>query len=370
MVDLRITKLAELLVKYSVAIRHGDRVIISGSTIAEPLLREIYHQVLIVGGHPFLMVNLDGINEVFFRLASNEQLQYIHEPFRLINDTYDVRIRIWADENTKSLASVDPVKTVIYDRARTELFQTALQRFAAGEFRWIVAPFPTNAFAQEAEMSLKEYEDFVFEACLPDIDDPIAYWQGFSQKQQRIIDWLKGKKSVHIRGNGTDLILGIEGRGFINCDGHENMPDGEIFTGPVEDSVNGYISFSYPAIYEGREILGIKLGFENGKVIEARADKNEDFLLKMLETDAGAKYLGEFAIGTNEKIRRFTKNTLFDEKISGTFHVALGIGFPETGSKNKSAIHWDLVCDAHSDCEIWVDDELFYKDGDFTLDFG
>jgi len=148
------------------------------------------------------------------------------------------------------------------------------------------------------------------------------------------------------------------------------MPDGEIFTGPVENSVNGYISFSYPAIYEGREILGIKLGFENGKVIEARADKNEDFLLKMLETDAGAKYLGEFAIGTNEKIRRFTKNTLFDEKISGTFHVALGTGFPETGSKNKSAIHWDLVCDAHSDCEIWVDDELFYKDGDFTLDFG
>jgi aminopeptidase len=218
-------------------------------------------------------------------------------------------------------------------------------------------------------MSLSEYEDFVYGACMPDMDDPVGHWQRFSAWQQRIVDWLKGKEQVHVVGPETDLHLSIADRAFINSDGRRNMPSGEVYTSPVEDSINGHVHFSYPAIVSGREVTGIRLQFEDGKVIKASADKNEDFLLQTLDTDEGSRYVGEFAIGTNKNITRFTGQGLFDEKINGSFHLALGAGFPEAGSKNQSAIHWDMICDMRDGGEIWVDDELLYKDGEFAVAF-
>ncbi len=369
MTDPRVEKLAEVLVNYSVAVRPGDKVLVQGNTLAEPLLKAVYVKVLQAGGHPLMLASLPGTDELLFHYASDEQLQHVPEPLKLVIETYDVRISIWSAENTKALSNVDPSRMVLQNRAQTELMKTFMRRSASGELRWVGTLFPTNAHAQDAEMSLSEYEDFVYGACMPDTEDPVGYWHRFSAWQQKIVDWLEGKERVHVIGPETELHLSIAGRVFINSDGRHNMPSGEVFTGPVENSVEGHVYFSYPAIYRGREVTGVRLWFEGGKVVKASAEKNEDFLLKTLNTDAGSRYVGEFAIGTNAGITRFTRQILFDEKINGSFHMAVGAGYPETGSKNESAIHWDMICDMRDGGEIWVDDELLYKDGRFVIEF-
>lgn len=216
-------------------------------------------------------------------------------------------------------------------------------------------------------MSLRDYADFVYKATFVDQPDPVQCWNDLYHEQQRLVDWLKGKKEVTVRGPHIELNLSIEGRTFINSDGKNNMPSGEIFTGPVEQSVNGWVQFTYPAIRDGREVEGVELRFEAGKVVQATAKKNQDYLLSCLDSDAGARYLGEFAIGTNYGIQRFTKSILYDEKIGGTLHMAVGSGYPETGSQNQSSIHWDFICDMREDSEIYVDGELFYKNGQFQI---
>jgi len=369
MADPRIEKLAQVMVEYSCSVRKGDRVVIQGSTAAEPLLVELYKKVILAGGHPFMMLSLPETDGIFFRNASDDQLQFVPKPTELIYETYDVRIALIAETNTKELSNIDPSRIVMQRRARAGLQKTFMRRSAAKELRWNVAAFPTNALAQDAEMSLSEYEDFVYGACLPDFDDPVGYWKNFSIRQEKICDWLKGKKQVHVKAPDTDLKLSVAGRIFENCDGHFNMPDGEVFTGPVEDSLEGHVHFSYPTIYGGREVTGVSLWFEKGKVVKATADKNEDFLLKTLDTDEGSRHIGEFAIGTNGGIKQFTREILFDEKIGGSFHMALGSGYPETGSKNESAIHWDMICDLRDGGEIRVDNELLYKNGKFTIKF-
>lgn len=367
--DIRIEKMADLLVNYSLGVNIGESVVIQGNTLAEPLVKLVYTKVLQAGGNPLLMIQPTGTEELYYKYASNEQLQHVPSPEKLIIETYDARIFVWGIENTKALTSVNPAKTVLHSRSRRDIMNTFLKRAASGELAWVVSLFPTNAPAQDAEMSLSEYEDFVYAACMPNMDDPIGYWKRFSEKQQKIVDWLKDKNSVRVIGLETDLSFSIEGRQFINCDGKNNMPDGEVFTGPVEDSIQGKVYFSYPAIYDEREVTGVRLWFENGKVVKASAEKNEQYLVKTLDTDDGARYVGEFAIGTNEGITKFTRQILFDEKINGSFHLALGAGYPESGSCNESAIHWDMVCDLRNGGEIRVDEQLFYKDGRFTLDF-
>ncbi len=366
--DERIFKLADLLVNYSVAVKPGDKVFIRGSSLAEPLIYAVYEKVLQAGGHPLYLGSLPGLQEIFYKNASDEQLQYMHDPIKHLYQTYDCYINLFSDSNTKALTRIDPQKMVQASLGSKEVSDIFFKRAAAGELRWTLTLFPTHAHAQDAEMSLTEFEDFVYNACLPDMNDPIGYWRKVSARQQRIVEWLKGKKNVHVIGPDTDLTLSIDGRTFINCDCKENVPDGEIFTGPVEDSVNGHVRFSFPAIYGGREVEGVQLWFENGKVVKACASKNEDYLLQTLATDAGASYVGEFAIGTNEGITSFTREILFDEKIAGSFHMALGAGYPETGSKNESAIHWDMICDLRDGGEIWVDGELLYQNGKFVLE--
>jgi aminopeptidase len=270
-------------------------------------------------------------------------------------------------DNTRTLSGVDPARQQIARTAGQELMQTFMQRSAAGEFRWVGTMYPTNAQAQEADMSLADFEDFVYSACFVDKEEPVAEWQKMSAMQQQLVDWLVGKKDVKVQGPNVDMTLSIAERTFINSDGQKNMPSGEIFTGPVEESVNGWVRFTYPAIFSGREVEGIELRFEDGKVVEASAKKNEAFLISVLDTDPGARYLGEWAVGTNNGIQRFTKSILYDEKIGGTIHMAVGNGYPETGSKNKSVVHWDMICDMRDGGKIWVDDELFYDSGKFTV---
>jgi len=369
MSDPRVEKLADVLVNYSAAIQPGDRVIIQGNTVAEPLIKETFVRVLQAGGYPLILAQLPGMSDLFFRYASDKQLEHIPEPIKRALETYEAGITILGSENTKTLSSVEPRKMVLASRAQAELIKTVMHRLANRDYRWVGTQFPTHASAQDAEMSLREYEELVYGACLPDMDNPIGYWQRFSTWQENIVNWLKGKQRVHVMASETDLRFSISGRSFVNCDGRKNMPDGEVATSPVEDSVEGYVYFSYPVIYLGKELTGVRLWFERGRVVKAEAEKNQDFLLQTLDTDGGSRYVGEFAIGTNKGLTRFTRSILFDEKINGSFHLALGASFPETGGKNESAIHWDMVCDLRKGGEIWIDDELLHKDGRFAIAF-
>lgn len=366
--DIRVEKLAELLVRYSVDVQPGNTVLIRGSSLAEPLVKAVYAQVLKAGGLPLVLVRLPGMDEIFYENATDEQLQYVQPLMLQAIQTYDCMISLYAEANTKGLSRVDPQKMVLNSRANEIIMKTFMERAAKKELKWTLTIFPVDAHAQDAEMSLAEYENFVYSACLPDMNDPVGYWKKFSARQQKLVDWLKGKEKIHVIGADTDLTLNVAGRQFINCDCHENVPDGEIFTGPQENSMNGHVRFSYPAIYNGREVEGVQIWFKDGKVVKATADKNEDFLLKTLDTDEGARFVGEFAIGTNEGITHFTREILFDEKIAGSFHMALGAGYPETGSQNVSSIHWDMICDLRDGGEIWVDDQLFYKNGKFVVE--
>jgi aminopeptidase len=368
MSDSRVTKLAEVLVNYSVSVQAGDRVHIRGTRLAEPLLKALLVEVLKSGGHPYATAAIPGATELFYRHASDEQLTHVAEPVRLIYEKYDVIIDVMSSENTKALSNVPPQKLALSNRASKELFQTFVSRSASGDLRWVGTLYPTPAYAQDAEMGVGEYEDFVFGACLPDPADPVGAWRALSAEQQRIVDWLAGKSRLRVEAPDVDLQMSIAGRSFVNCDGKKNMPDGEIFTGPVEESVEGRVRFSYPTVYQGRKLEGVTLRFEKGRVVKATADKGEEFLQATLDVDEGARYVGEFAIGTNRRITQATGNTLFDEKINGSFHMAVGAGMPETGSKNQSAIHWDMVCSLMREGRIWVDDERIYEDGRFVID--
>ena len=367
MADPRVETVAKILVDYSVEVKPNQLVRISGVTEGTPLILAVYRKVLERGAHPFLEIGLAEAEEFLYTCAGDTQLDYVPRFRKDMIEQIHASIGIWTDVNTKRLSNIDPARQSRRAVALRPLSDRFLERAAKKELRWTGTLYPTQAFAQDAEMSLREFEDFVYKACLIDEADPINAWKKVSKEQQRVTDWLNKAKQIHVVGLDTDLKLEVTGRKWINCDGHENFPDGEIFTGPIERSVNGHIRYSYPACDHGREVEDVRLQFKDGKVIKATATKNEQFLLKMLETDEGACYVGEFAFGTNSGIQRFTKNTLFDEKIGGTIHLALGKGYPESGSKSESAIHWDMVCDLRKGGEVHVDGTLFLKDGKILI---
>ncbi|HSJ89965.1 MAG TPA: aminopeptidase [Anaerolineales bacterium] len=373
MSDSRVEKFAKVLVEHSTRIVPGDRVLIEGTTAAEPLVRELYVQILEQGGIPHPMVALPGMmpfsqDEMYLTYAKETQLDFVPTFYKIAYDQFESRIRIHSATNTRGTTSIDPAKAQRRSKALSSITEAQMRRGAEGKFKWVTTLYPTEAYAQDASMSLKEYEDFVFNAVHAQEADPIAYWNSTAAEQQKAIDWLSNKSQVVMRGPNVDLTLSIQGRKFMNSTGTHNMPDGEIFTGPVEDSVNGWVKFTYPAIYGGVAVEGAELTFNRGRVEVAVAEKNQPYLIKMLESDEGARHVGEYAIGTNFDINRFTGNILFDEKIGGTFHMALGAGYPETGSHNKSSIHWDMICDLRTDSEILADGELFYKNGEFVFE--
>lgn len=365
--DPRIEKLARVLVHYSLRIKPDDLFRITGPALATPLIAAVYKEGLAAGAHPFVRANLDGLEELYLKEASDGQLRFVSEVQRLETERVTASLGIWGEWNTRELTGVDPRRIALRREATRELNRRFMERSAAGELRWCGTQYPTNAEAQDAEMSLAEYEDFVFTAGMLDREDPVSAWEQVRKEQERIVTFLGARKKLAVRGPDIDLEISVEGRTWINAAGESNFPDGEVFTGPVEDSANGRVRFNFPAIYDGREVDGVELLFENGKVVQARAAKGEEFLHAMLETDAGARYLGEFAFGTNYNIKRFTRNILFDEKIGGTLHMALGIGYPETGSKNTSGLHWDMICDLRNGAEVVADRAAIYRDGRFII---
>ncbi|HEY2587209.1 MAG TPA: aminopeptidase [Tepidisphaeraceae bacterium] len=362
----RLEKLADVLVNYSVGVKKGQTVRISGEPVAQPLIVELYRKVLATGGHPLVRMSPDELAEIFYKNASDEQLRYF-SPIALYEvENVDCTIGIWAEENTKALTNCDPKKIGIAQAARKPYMEIFLNRAAEGKLHWTGTQFPTQASAQDAEMSLADYEDFVFNAGLLNRPDPVAAWQRLSERQQRLVDFLNGKRDYHVvAANGTDVRMSVADRRWINCDGHENFPDGEVFTGPVVESVNGVIHFSFPAVHHGREVQDVRLTFRDGKVVGAAASKGEDFLISMLDTDEGSRFLGECAIGTNYQITQYTRNTLFDEKIGGTVHFALGSGYPETGNTNQSGLHWDMVVDLRKGGYVEIDGTKVNVDGRF-----
>jgi aminopeptidase len=372
--DPRINKLAKLLVNYSTNVEPKNLVAITALTPAAPLVQELFREILRCGGYPYFLSRgfppfipgLENLGEIFIKTANDDQLRHVDMFYKKIVEEFDVVISIHSQSNTKNEVNVDPSRFSVRRRAHSDLINTFFKRTASGELRRVLTLFPTLGYAQDAEMSLEEFEEYVFSTTYCDVDDPVAEWKRISVAQQKIVDWLNGKSKVEIKGPNVDLSMSTEGRTFINSAGEENIPDGEIYTGPVEESVNGWIRFTYPT-WMGREISGIELQFKDGKVEKATATKNEDALLEGLDTDAGARYEGELGIGTNERVNRFIKNMLFDEKIGGTIHLALGHGYPQTGSINESAIHWDMLCDMKDGGQIFVDDELFYESGEFII---
>jgi len=363
--DPRLERLADVVVNYSAAVQPGDLVVLEATPLAAPLVRETYRRVLAAGGHPEVRIAVDGVAEALLDDGNDAQLGWV-SPARIEQIEHaDVRIVFESEYNTRSLSDADPARQALVQRARKRLGDRLFERAAAGELRWLVTLWPTQAAAQEAGMSLGEYEDFVFRAGFLDRDDPAAAWREFGERLDGLAEWLGRARELRVVADGTDLRLGVGGRTWVASSGHENFPDGDIFTGPVETSVNGEIAFSFPAAFGGRVIEGVRLRFEAGEVVEASARRGGDFLQEMLALDDGARRVGEFAFGLNDAITEFTLNTLFDEKIGGTVHLALGKSYPETGGQNTSALHWDLVTDLRVGSEVYADGEVVYRDGRF-----
>ncbi|HEX7058643.1 MAG TPA: aminopeptidase [Solirubrobacterales bacterium] len=365
--DPRADALAKILVGYSTQVKEGEVVSIDGEKAAEPLLIAVYEEVLKAGANPILNVSLEGQAAAYFKHASDAQLDWVSPVAEWMVDNADVRIAIGASTNTRELSAVAPERQTRRQTATGDLMARAMARSAEGSFRWCYTLYPTSAYASEAEMSLADYEDFYFGACLADSGDPLTAWEQASAETKRLAEWIEGHEEVRVTAPGTDIKLGIAGRKFIPCDGRHNMPDGEFFTGPIEDSVEGEVTFHLPAVIGGREVSGVRLRFESGKVVDASAERGEEFLITLLDTDEGARRLGELGIGTNYGIDRGTREVLLDEKIGGTVHMAVGRSYPESGGENDSAVHTDLVCDLRLGGKLEVDGVVMQEDGKFVV---
>jgi aminopeptidase len=359
MVDPRVRRMAEILVDFCTEVKEGEVVQIKAfSDLANPLLVEIYRRAVRKGAKEILThIELEEFREIFLREASEEQLTRLPSLRMFEAEQTDVYIQVLAPANTKLLSGMDPGRV-----AKWRSGDAPVRAYLTDHTRWVLTLYPTPSAAQDAAMSLTDLEDFVFGAV--DVD-----WQQLGQEQQRLKELFEQGSEVIIKSEDTELKMGVKGRTFISADGKLNMPDGEIFTGPIEDSVEGHISYTYPAIFPafgGQEVEGIRLWFEQGRVVKATATKGEDYLLALLDMDQGARYVGELGLGNNYKIDRFIKNILFDEKIGGTVHLAVGRGYPQTGSKNESGLHWDMIKDLRDGGEIYLDGTLVQKDGQWV----
>ena len=360
MADERVGKLARVLVDYSVEAGEGDQVLVFGEAGAGPLIKAVYARLLQVGATPITQVSLPGMQELFFEHAKEHHYDEIPGITRAIYEGADAQIGIRSPSNTRALANVDPARQQALQKRNKPLGEIMLEKD-----RWVVTLFPTEALAQEAQMSLSEYEEFAFEAMGLNERDPVRYWSEKSAEQERLKQRLEEAREIRIVGPETDLTLSVEGRTFVNSAGRRNMPCGEVFTGPIENSANGTVYFGVPAAIAGREVSGARLRFEEGKVVEASAERGEEYLMSLLDADAGARYLGELGIGTNYGIRRASANVLFDEKLGGTVHLAIGRSYAETGGKNDSSVHTDLVCDLRDGGGLYADGELIQENGRF-----
>jgi len=364
--DPRVDRLAALLSDYSLRLREGEVFRIDGGTCAAPLMQSLYRSALERGANPYLNASLPGLDEILLNHGSDEQIEYLPPMSWSEADTIDAMTTIWSEENTRELSGVDPTRHGKRIATLRKLSTRRWQRITAGEMRWCGTLFPTSAHAQDADMSLEDYERFVFRACHVEDgeEDAAARWEATSELLAARAKRLSAVRELRVLGPDTDLLLGVGGRTWIAADGRLNMPDGEVFTSPLETVTEGEIRFQFPAIYEGREVEDVRLRFEGGRVVHTEAGRGGDYLDALLEVD-GARVLGEVAFGLNYEIDRFTRNILFDEKIGGTMHFALGSSFEQAGGKNPAGLHWDMVCDLRAEGEVYADGELVWKAGRF-----
>jgi aminopeptidase len=363
--DERLAKLADVLVGYSTSVQPGDEVQIDGHPTTAPLIREVYRAALRAGGHPSARLIVDEEVETLLAEGSDEQLEWVSPDARWTVEHGEVWITLDGPENTKHLSQADPARMARRAKARERYQQRYLERAASGDLRWVLCGYPTAASAQEAGMSLAEFEEVVYRAAFLDEDEPIAAWRAFGEQLDRVGSFLEMRSELRIVGEDTDLTLGVGGRTWIRAGGKANLPDGEVFTGPVETSVEGTIRFTFPATVRGRMAEDVRLRFEGGEVVEATARRGEEFLREMIGMDPGARRAGEFAFGLNEAVTDYTGSLLLDEKIGGSVHLALGRSVPGTGGENMSGLHWDMVCDLRRGGEVYADGELVYRDGGF-----
>jgi aminopeptidase len=367
--DPRIEKLAELIAGYSLDLREGQIYRIDGEEVATPLAVALYGAALRRGVHPYTRIIPSGLEEIELAEASDEQLAFIPELEQIATEQLDAWTSIWGTVNTRSLTHADPERRRLQLSTHFRMVNRRWERISSGDLAWCGTLYPSEAHAQDAEMSLAEFEDFVHGAChTREGDDPIAHWQEVSATLMERARELDGVRELRIVGPDTDLRVVVEGRRWMPSDGRHNMPDGEIFTSPVETGTSGDIFFAFPSVFQGREVENVRLRFEDGRVVHAEASAGEEYLRSLLDTDSGARVLGEVAFGLNYEIDRFTRDILFDEKIGGTMHVALGGGFDEAGTENKSDLHWDLICDLRREGEVYADGELIWKAGSFLAE--
>jgi len=364
--DQRIIRWAKTLVGYCLAVQPGEVALINATPAAEPLVAEVCREVLRAGGHPVPMIGLPSVREIGLREGSDEQLAWISPVDRALVEHADVRLNIMSETNTRQYAGVDSARLGIVSRAMRDLARSRGER----NDRWCLTLYPTEAYAQDAEMSLNDFTEFVYEACFLNSDDPAERWRELGRKQQFYSDWLRDKQEAHVVGPDTDFHVGFAGRIFRNSDGKRNFPSGEFFTSPLEDTATGTVRFTIPSVVNGHLVQDIRLRFAGGRVVEASAATGDDYLQAALEIDEGARSLGEFAVGNNFGIQRGIRNILFDEKIGGTIHMALGNSYVECGGKNVSALHWDMICDLREPAgggEVIVDGTTLLKDGRLVL---
>jgi aminopeptidase len=363
--DPRVVRLADLIVDYSLELAPGQVFRIDALEAASPLALALFRSAVRVGAHPYLSVGLEGTLELLLEHGNEEQIEHIAPQAWDEIEEIDAIATLWSESNTRALSRVDPTRHANYLGAQRRLHNRRWERIAAGEMRWCGTLFPTDAHAQDAGMSLASYEDFVFSACHVDAGDAAEHWRLVASSLRARAEELGSVKELRIVGPDTDLKVSVDGRSWISAEGCYNMPDGEVFTSPVENATEGEIRYTFPAIYHGREVEDIRLRFEGGKVVRAEAARGDDYLKTLLDMDEGAKILGEVAFGLNYEIDRFTRNILFDEKIGGTMHLALGSAFSQAGGSNTSGLHWDMICDLREEGEVYADGELIWQAGRF-----
>jgi len=359
-------KYAHLLVTYCLELKKGELLYIQTTTLAEPLLREVYKAATRIGVNVEYNLTFREQTKLFLANADDDLLQHVSPITKQIMETADAYLVIRAPFNLYEDRENDPSKANTRQKAMKEINEIYFDRTADRRMKRCLCQYPTQASAQEAKMSLEAYEKFVFNACYLYTENPHEEWLKVRADQQKYVDYLNNSDLITYRNSLSEISFSIKGRTWINSDGQNNMPSGEVFTAPIEDSVNGTIYFNYPSIYMGNEVEGVTLTVKNGEVVSWKADKGQTFLDKLFEIE-GSRLFGEVAIGTNYNIQRSTKNILFDEKIGGTIHMALGQSYKQTGGLNQSAIHWDLITDMRNNAEIIADGIVIYQNGKFLI---
>lgn len=359
--DVTLSRWADLLVDYCLGVQAGESILIGSEIDARGLVEACHRAVVRRGAHPVLRLDLPGLAEDFLEHATEAQLDHCPPTALFDAEHCDGRIRIAAESDTRSMSRIDPARQARVDRARHPI------RKAASKRRWVLTQFPTAAYAADANMPLDAYEAYVLRSMFLDQPDPVAAWRALGREQQAMVEFLRTVRMIRIEGEGTELELSVAGRTWINSDGRRNMPSGEVFTGPMENSATGRLRCSFPVCRSGRSIAGIELEFADGEVVAARADDGEPYLLSMLDLDPGARRLGELGIGLNRGIDRFTGSILYDEKIGGTVHLALGQSYPETGGTNESALHWDLIVDLRQSGRVFADGVKVMENGVWSI---